>query len=1688
IVKEDISLLDAPEQLTISIRLAANNGENSGFEEEDVMRVFVREGASTDWGAPIIDFQGSELLPLTLTLTGFTADFNKPGESLDIKFEIYCNEADERLAADDFKLLACPDQDGDGICDDDDGCSDESACNFSDPASSSCLYDDVCGVCDGPGDIYDCGCHDISIGDCDCNGNQLDALDVCGGDCAADTDDDGICDDEDPCVGQLDQCGVCNGPGAVLDCGCSEIPTGDCDCDGNVLDAIDVCGGDCAADADNDGVCDDEDDCIGTIDACGICNGPGAIYDCGCTDIPTGDCDCDGNQLDAIDECGGDCTADVDDDGICDNVDPCVGDLDACGVCNGPGAVYECGCSDIPAGDCDCNGNQLDALDVCGGDCAADADDDGICDDEDPCVGQLDECGVCNGLGEVFECGCADIPEGECDCDGTLTQEVTVNINPDSWGSEIEWSLQDDAGNEVASGGPYTNGNENLVTVTTALCPACYTFTITDSYGDGLGNGGYYNVVAEGQTLIQGAGNYGFGEISSFCIVAEGDCEWSLSTSALTGGLYESFTFFTTTDLSIEEIGISLTAQGGVENNAAADLLMALIDPAGNAVEWGGYDASFGSGFETLGGWPSSWDAPAAAGSPWNTTIDLSAGDLSGAGAWTVYVANGWLAASQGVSYEIDLSVCDNGLGCTDANACNYDVNADVDDGSCIAPDPIQGCCETAGDACVSLEGGTSSEVYQFAASGNLETLELELGWTNSVGAGGEANFPGAFGMIVEAPNGMCVHFGEGSNAFAPSGCVDAGGYTIYGSGWGDPSGNFGNTAVVLGSTLDLSGYGLAGNGAWSITLANGVSVSDAVSYSVNWTLDYLCPLEGAYLGCLDPLACNYSAESTIEDGSCEYLSCGCAVSGSQLDTLSFDDWAGQTVQVEVGTNPDPTLFFVDLDFTNVSADEIGEEDPNSWASDMLVTVIDANGNCAWWGGFNWFGGSDATSPPGCEQTDQLAGASWDACWDVSASGQYSDAIDLSSAGLSGVGTWEVTVYNGWSWMVIQCCPGDEECETECIVQHYGDAIYDVEWSLIGACSGYGCTDPLACNYSPEATIDDGSCAALDECGVCDGDGSSCAGCTDEFACNYDPEAIIDDGSCDVVIDTIVGCCTYADTAISVTLGGAGNEEVWTVLATSIGGLGEFELTIDFSPTGSMINWASDVLVSFIDPNGLCYYFGGNQFTEEGGLSPYLAENNCAPVSSGWPNSWDTNVAGVYSAVVDLSETELAGNGEWEVAIHNGDIQSSPASYSLVTWEVAGLCAVEACSDPTACNYTPNWTVADNALCLYAGTCESCNPDGTVTLNDADGNGVCDDDEVAGCTDVLACNFNPDATINSGSLLCDYCSCLGDNLVSDNPLYGLEIDTVNSNIGVLSDGTDLTGYSTYRLYVTMPNADDFLSAISGDVNVPLNLTTTTSFFQNLDFGAAVPNGVNPVLFSPYPSLAYDSWVTIGIDGVPNASAGEGAVQIVLSQDQNWPSVFEAGGNLIMNDSIGGAFYAVNTYVNGVAGGDLKVLIAQLTTDGDLSGQLYCQVFPNGEFGLNMDEQFTLSFGPGNACGCMDSSACNYDAGADYDDGSCYGPDACGVCDGPGEVYECGCADIPEGDCDCDGNVLDECGVCGGSGIPNGDCDCDGNVLDECGICGGSGIPVGDCDCDGNVLDECGVCGGDGVDVDADGLC
>ena len=63
----------------------------------------------------------------------------------------------------------------------------------------------------------------------------------------------------------------------------------------------------------------------------------------------------------------------------------------------------------------------------------------------------------------------------------------------------------------------------------------------------------------------------------------------------------------------------------------------------------------------------------------------------------------------------------------------------------------------------------------------------------------------------------------------------------------------------------------------------------------------------------------------------------------------------------------------------------------------------------------------------------------------------------------------------------------------------------------------YGCTDPTACNFNPEANIFDNSCVYdVDECGVCDGDGIP------EGFCDCENNVINADGCCG---EEFIGAC-----------------------------------------------------------------------------------------------------------------------------------------------------------------------------------------------------------------------------------------------------------------------------------------------------------------------------------------------------------------------------------------------------------------------------------------------------------------------------------------------------------------------------------------------------------------------------------
>jgi len=110
------------------------------------------------------------------------------------EYEVVLVVSDGALTSTDVTTVTvesnCADSDADGLCDEADNCSDLTACNYDDPANGACETLDECGVCGGAGAVYECGCTDIPAGDCDCDGNQLDENGICGEICEGDLNGD----------------------------------------------------------------------------------------------------------------------------------------------------------------------------------------------------------------------------------------------------------------------------------------------------------------------------------------------------------------------------------------------------------------------------------------------------------------------------------------------------------------------------------------------------------------------------------------------------------------------------------------------------------------------------------------------------------------------------------------------------------------------------------------------------------------------------------------------------------------------------------------------------------------------------------------------------------------------------------------------------------------------------------------------------------------------------------------------------------------------------------------------------------------------------------------------------------------------------------------------------------------------------------------------------------------------------------------------------------------------------------------------------------------------------------------------------------------------------------------------------------------------------------------------------------
>ena len=235
---------------------------------------------------------------------------------------------------------------------------------------------------------------------------------------------------------------------------------------------------------------------------------------------------------------------------------------------------------------------------------------------------------------------------------------------------------------------------------------------------------------------------------------------------------------------------------------------------------------------------------------------------------------------------------------------------------------------------------------------------------------------------------------------------------------------------------------------------------------------------ETTSLFCGDATACNYTAGDPNNEGCIYPDDCSeCGPNGGLIGGLAIDGFSATLAGTGVASNTfNASGSALGLNITLVFDNA---QSGGSWPGDMLLALCAPNGDCLQIGGYDYSLGHPS-------------GGSWPGDWNVSNPGTYTASIDLSGAPLTGSGDWTVQLVNAWT--------------------SSGIVTYTADLEFPGLCTDPvdipGCMDPIACNYNPDATLDDASCQYLDALGICGGDCTSDLNnnqvCDDQESCGAD--------------------------------------------------------------------------------------------------------------------------------------------------------------------------------------------------------------------------------------------------------------------------------------------------------------------------------------------------------------------------------------------------------------------------------------------------------------------------------------------------------------------------------------------------------------------------------------------------------
>lgn len=525
------------------------------------------------------------------------------------------------------------------------------------------------------------------------------------------------------------------------------------------------------------------------------------------------------------------------------------------------------------------------------------------------------------------------------------------------------------------------------------------------------------------------------------------------------------------------------------------------------------------------------------------------------------------------------------------------------------------------------------------------------------------------------------------------------------------------NTCYTALMSNALGNNGWYGGYFW-INDGNGTQIintslpANASSASAEFSIDGTC---GPVTGCTDPNASNYNPEAQMNDGSCLYGGCTDPTALNYDWSANFDDGSCEYCDGEGSVTA--TLYV--CAFGNGA--EIG------------LQIVDAEGNeVASVSGLNDYGIAYLSI---CLQP-----------------GTCYTAIMTNVAGNTG---W----YGGYFWINNN---GNGQYINSYLPE--GLTTSSVEFSIDGTCGPtYGCTDPSATNYDPNATANDGSCIY------------PIYGCTDPAALNYWEWATEDDGSCtypedclqNSVVFTLSGGIFPGEISYSV----YGEDGTW--YAAGYSGSNAFACLSDgcylidmYDSFGDGWNegyldvYVNGVLTATVSIESGSYGIASFGVNTEG-CTPSIAGctdpaafnyNYLATEDDGsciYAEDCESNLVQV-TLMTDVWGSEIS----WSLVDENGVVAASGGGYDSWSTYTEFLCLADGC-------YTlvmeDSWGDGWNGAYIYFS---GLNAYGYGSLYYGDYgtisvavNSSCT--EVSGCMDPGALNYNPLATSDDGSCVYD---------------------------------------------------------------------------------------------------------------------------------------------------------------------------------------------------------------------------------------------------------------------------------------------------------------------------------------------